>query len=174
MGYDIRLVKNGETVQLLCNVDIGGSVYPVGGTDVAEYATTYNYAGLFKESLQEENGIRSLNGKTAGETISVLEAAIDRLSDEHLGPTIKELREEEENLLKTARALDKAPSQKIWAGLTDARLKDVQERLSKADYKTGRVKANYWDATPFNAKNALKAMLVLAKLAPADSVWEID
>ena len=53
MGYDLRLTKDGNIVELPCKVDLGGSNYPLGGTNIAKYSTTYNYAPLFAEALEK-------------------------------------------------------------------------------------------------------------------------
>lgn len=47
-------------------------------------------------------------------------------------------------------------------------------RLKQVDPVTNTAPAVYWDCTPANARESLVLLLLLATLAPEDSVWMID
>lgn len=83
MSYDIYLndPATGETLTLAALADIRGGTYAHGGTLRAWLNVTYNYSRHFADVLGPE-GIRSLYGRTAGETIPILQAAADQLSGE--------------------------------------------------------------------------------------------
>ena len=62
---------------------IRGGTYQVGGATTLELNITYNYAPIFYRSdVFGEGGIRSLYGKTALESIPILERAIAALNDD--------------------------------------------------------------------------------------------
>lgn len=175
MGYSLNLIKDGVTAKLPCPVLVGGSVYSLYGTEVAQYATTYNYSEHFREAFGNERGIYNLEGKTAAESVPMIEEAIQRLSEENKPPTVKELKAK---IKKYQKALEKAEKSGEPASILDrlysTYIKDWEERIRTADPKTGRVQPSYWDATPGNARKALEEILVLAKLADGDAVWEIS
>lgn len=83
MSYDIRLTDpaSGETLELDQPHHLRGGTYAMGGTTEAWLNVTYNYAPHFYRVLGKE-GIRSIYGKTARETIPLLKAAADRLGDD--------------------------------------------------------------------------------------------
>lgn len=174
MGYDIRLVKDGETVRLVAKLQLEGSVFAVGGSDEASLKETYNYSGLFKNALENEKGLFILNGMEAGASIPLLRSARDRLSDENLPPSIEELEEEAERLRQVIKSTEGKKKKSLEEYLAPECLKSVLNRLRYADPTTGRARPSYWDPTEGNAKKALERMLVLAVLAPPGSVWEID
>lgn len=175
MGYSLNLIKDGVTAKLPCPVLIGGSIYSLHGTSVAEYAATYNYAEHFREAFGNERGIYNLEGKTAGESIPMIEEAIQRLSEENKPPTVKELKAQ---IKKYQKAMEKAKKSgkpaSIIEDLYSTYIREREERIRTADPKTGRAQPSYWDATPGNARKALEEILVLAKLADKDAVWEIS
>ena len=53
-------------------------------------------------------------------------------------------------------------------------LQDVRERIKNADPVTNRARPSYWDATPGNAKQALRELIKMASEAPTDTIWSID
>lgn len=83
MSYDIDLVDpvSKEVLVLDTPHQMKGGTYCVGGTSQASLNITYNYANHFTKVLGE-GGIRSIYGKTAVETIPVLENAISQLGDD--------------------------------------------------------------------------------------------
>lgn len=83
MSYDIDLVDPvmKEVLVLDAPHQMKGGTYCVGGTSRASLNITYNYAKHFIRVLGE-GGIRSIYGKTAVETIPILETAISQLGDD--------------------------------------------------------------------------------------------
>lgn len=59
-----------------------GGTYAIGGTDEMCLNVTYNYSQHYYKHVNEENGIRWLDGKTGEETAEVLEKAIEALGDD--------------------------------------------------------------------------------------------
>ena len=53
----------------------GGTFVP-GGTERAELNVTYNYSSLYRKHLNEDEGLRWLDGKAARDTLSALEKAV--------------------------------------------------------------------------------------------------
>lgn len=81
MSYDIRLEKDGKTVELSQKHDLKGGIYTVGGTTSAELNVTYNYAPHYYRIFGDK-GIRTIYGMTAADSIPVLLSAIRQLKDE--------------------------------------------------------------------------------------------
>jgi len=75
MGYDISLIdKNGESVQV--DRFSEGGTQPVGGSTTADISITYNYSKFFYDIIDEEQGIRWIYGRHAGDCIGKLIGAI--------------------------------------------------------------------------------------------------
>lgn len=83
MSYDIYLVSpvDGEVLELDSPHHMRGGTYALGGTTAAHLNITYNYGKIFRRLFGEE-GIRSLYGRAAVETIVELASAIDSLKDD--------------------------------------------------------------------------------------------
>lgn len=83
MSYDIRLRDpiTKETILFDTDHQIRGGTYAVGGTDEAWLNITWNYAGIFVETMGEK-GIRTIYGLTGAESIPILKDAISKLSDD--------------------------------------------------------------------------------------------
>lgn len=83
MSYDIELVHpvTKETLELDSTHQMRGGTYAVGGTHKAELNITYNYAKHFVRTIGPE-GIRTLYGMTAVDSIPVLTKAINLLKDD--------------------------------------------------------------------------------------------
>lgn len=92
MSYDLELLDpvTKEVLQLDTPHHMRGGTYAVGGEKSARLNITYNYSAHFGRVLGGE-GIRSLYGMTAAESIPVLSAAIsalkDDVSDDYWEPT---------------------------------------------------------------------------------------
>lgn len=99
MGYDVKLVHpvTGLVLQLDQPHHMRGGTYAVGGTTDAALNITSNYGEILRRVLGGgsaeltsfekmfgggETGIRLLYGKTAAETIPMLQAAIGHLGDD--------------------------------------------------------------------------------------------
>ena len=84
MSYDIDLVDpvTKEVLQTETPHQLTGGTYAVGGTTCLSLNITYNYSKYFRQYIDEEDGIRSLYGKTAAETIPILKEAIDNLDND--------------------------------------------------------------------------------------------
>jgi hypothetical protein len=83
MSYDICLIDehSGETLKLDEKLDLKGGTYAVDGTKEAWLNITWNYSPFFQELFGEE-GIRTIYGMKADESIPILEAAISKLDDD--------------------------------------------------------------------------------------------
>lgn len=83
MSYDIYL-KDPVTREPL-EVDaphyVTGGTYALNGTKELWLNVTYNYADIFRRVLGEQ-GIRTIYGMSAAQSIPVLTEAINKLSDE--------------------------------------------------------------------------------------------
>lgn len=82
MSYDIELLdpKTKEVIELDSPHFVRGGTYAVGGTKRLELNITYNYSKHFKGLGKE--GIRSIYGKTATESIPMLLSAAHKLKSD--------------------------------------------------------------------------------------------
>lgn len=100
MSYDISLREpvSGETVYFDSPHQMKGGTYAIGGTTEAWLNITYNYAKwYYLDDVFGENGIRSLYGMTAVDSISVLENAIKALESTGDNLSEEEIKEYEEH-----------------------------------------------------------------------------
>ena len=116
MSYDIYLAdKNGKTIELDKPVDFRGGTYAAGGTTEAWLNVTYNYSKHYCHVFGEK-GIRTIYGMTGQESIPILEAAIEQLSEDedpdYWKPTEGNARKALCNLLALAMLAPKG----IWEG----------------------------------------------------------
>lgn len=83
MSYDISLVDpvSKKVLDLDTPHHMRGGTYAVGGTTEASLNVTYNYSKHFIRVLGD-GGIRSLYGKSAVDSIPMLEKAIAQLGDD--------------------------------------------------------------------------------------------
>lgn len=83
MSYDISLVDpvSKKVLELDSPHHMRGGTYAVGGTTEASLNVTYNYSKHFYR-VMGEGGIRSLYGKSAVDSIPILERAITQLGDD--------------------------------------------------------------------------------------------
>lgn len=113
MSWDCYLERNGRTVELAERHHLKGGTYPLGGTTQACFNVTYNYGRIFRR-VGIEDALNSFNGKTAQETIPIMEAAIAQLNDDpcddYWQPTEGNARRALEGLLVLARAAPDA----VW------------------------------------------------------------
>ena len=121
MSYDIYLKnpETGDTVQLPEPHQIKGGTHCLGGTTEAWLNVTYNYSGYFRAVLGDE-GIRSIYGMTAADSIPLLEEAAAKLDENEEGPdedywkaTSGNARAALLNLIALARL---APPDAVWSG----------------------------------------------------------
>jgi hypothetical protein len=83
MSYDIELVDpvSKNVLHLESPHHMRGGTYAVGGTTEASLNVTYNYSKhLYR--VMGEGGIRSIYGKSAVDSIPMLEKAIAQLGDD--------------------------------------------------------------------------------------------
>lgn len=95
MSYDISLVDpvTKETLIMDSPHQMRGGTYVIGGTDEMWLSVTYNYGRWYRKDYAfGKNGIRSINGLSGAESISVLKNAIAGLEESK-----EELPEEEVN-----------------------------------------------------------------------------
>lgn len=83
MSYDIQLCDpvSHKTLHTNTKHEIGGGTQAIGGTTELWLNITYNYAKFFRETIDKDEGIRFLYGKTGAESIPILEKAISQLDD---------------------------------------------------------------------------------------------
>lgn len=83
MGYDITLNDpvTKETIEFDAPHQIKGGTYSTNGTTKAWLNITYNYADHYYRIFGDK-GIRTIYGMTGAESIPVLQAAINQLSDD--------------------------------------------------------------------------------------------
>jgi hypothetical protein len=74
MSYDVDLVGAGPVEHFT-----DGGNYVLGGTDEASLNITWNYSQFYYWFLDEEAGLRALNGCRAGDWIERLAAAVEKL-----------------------------------------------------------------------------------------------
>lgn len=86
MSYDIELRDpvTREVIMFDAPHLMTGGTYAVGGTREAWLNVTYNYGDIYRRVLGED-GIRSIYGMTGAESVSVLEEAASKLSDDATG-----------------------------------------------------------------------------------------
>ena len=77
MSFDVSLEQDGEVVQVKRHQE--GGTYAVGGTTEAALNVTYNYSWFYFRFLDEDFGLRWLNGRKASDCIESLEAAVAKL-----------------------------------------------------------------------------------------------
>jgi hypothetical protein len=81
MSWDIYLKdEEGETVPVTLFKE--GGTYPIGGENKAILNVTYNYSQEFIRALDEDKGIRCLDGKKAKDTVEDLDLAVELLGIE--------------------------------------------------------------------------------------------
>jgi len=118
MSYDIELYHPGtrETVEVKEKHQLKGGTYAVGGTNRLELNITYNYSSYFYDVMGKE-GIRTIYGMTAYDSIPVLENAIEQLdgdvSDDYWEPSEGNAKKALCDLLTMAKM---APKESIWGG----------------------------------------------------------
>ena len=84
MSYDICLrdPNTNDVIQFDKPHFISGGTYAINGTTEAWLNITYNYGEHFRRVINEDEGIRFLYGKTAGESIDILCDAIAKLDND--------------------------------------------------------------------------------------------
>lgn len=95
MSYDISLIDPVTKEILVTDAphQMRGGTYAIGGTDEMWLSVTYNYGRWYRKDYAfGKNGIRSINGLSGAESISVLKNAIAGLEESK-----EELPEEEVN-----------------------------------------------------------------------------
>lgn len=171
MGYDISLEKNGETAKLNRPMELKGSVYAIGGSDEASYSITFNYSGFYKDTFEAPDGIGCLNGLSYSDGLVKIARAISKLSDENLPPTIEELRQEEAQCIAE---LEARKDEDFLSDYLKSKIQKIRRRIAEANPGSDRVTPSYWDATPGNAKTALRNLMKMAAEAPTDTIWIVD
>lgn len=83
MSYDIKLCDpvDGKTIQLESVHKIRGGMFALGGTREAWLNVTYNYGNIYYRVFGKK-GIRTIYGMTGAESIPVIKAAMDQLSND--------------------------------------------------------------------------------------------
>lgn len=83
MSYDLGLCDptTGEELELDTPHQMRGGTYQIGGCPRAHFNITWNY-GRHLQRVLGVDGIRTIYGKTGGESMPILEAAIAILADD--------------------------------------------------------------------------------------------
>ncbi len=181
MSYDISLIDRNtkhslkmNTPQFITGGTIPAEIDPTTGKLVhakqisTEINITYNYSNYYYEIYK--NGIRELYGKTAKESIDMLNHMIKsilnkyKVNDEWIisERTSKELYDEDGNKIKDP----------IGAILHNIKYttKEIKYTISEGDT------SDYWEATAANAITPLYSMLHMAveHVDNTDAVWDGD
>lgn len=120
MSYDIRL-KDKNTDETMCAdfVPARGGTYAIGYSNARPCTlnVTYNYRPHFVKAFGSEEGVRSIYGMSAKESIPVFESAMGKLGndvdDDYWKPTEGNARQAIAGLLAIARASD---PDGVWGG----------------------------------------------------------
>ena len=174
MGYYVTLKKDGQTTKLNKVMELAGSTYALGGSDIAELSITYNYSALFKSAFKDDIGLYCINGLSYQDGLIKIIKAVSELSEENNPPSIDELKELESIYLEKVRVAEEEQGSAVIGNIFRSMLQDVRERIKNADPATNRARPSYWDATPGNAKQALRELIKMASEAPTDTIWSID
>lgn len=83
MSYDINLIDpvTHEVITFDSPHDLRGGTYALGGALTAWLNITYNYSQFYYKHFGEQ-GIRTIYGMTAGESIPLIQSVIDKLGDD--------------------------------------------------------------------------------------------
>lgn len=152
MSYDIYITdESGKTLTLDTPHDLKGGTYAVGGTTEAHFNITFNYAKYFYSTIDQEKGIKVIDGQKVVDTIELLTKAM-------------------KDLMKLSDTFDLSvlpQSDWKWEGPGKWNGKPVYE----GDY-LGSVR--YWTPTPGNAAKAIKNLLDLAFYAKNKGIWKVS
>lgn len=182
MSYDIRLfdkVTNetltmttpqfvlGCTMRAEINTETG-KLIPAKQIET-DINITYNYSNYYYEVF--ENGIRELYGKTAKDSLEILNELIDKITKKYTtkdGEWIISKRVKNEMYDKDGNII-KDP---IRAIINDSQYtsKEIEYSISEGD------ESNYWEATAVNAIKPLRMMFHMAveHIGNKNAVWEGD
>lgn len=81
MSFDVDLInEDGDIVQVESHTE--GGTYAIGGIPRAELNITYNYASYYYDLLDEDDGLRAIDGDPAHEWIDIFEDAVEELGTE--------------------------------------------------------------------------------------------
>lgn len=118
MSYDLDLNDpiTGECLKLDVPHHMRGGTYAVGGSSYASLNITYNYAKHFYNTIDEEEGLRFLYGKTGAEVIPILEAAIAKLGDDVSEDYWEATEGNAKQALMQLLALSKMRPDGVWSG----------------------------------------------------------
>lgn len=78
MSWKVHLEDEDGNVPSVSNHQTGG-VVAVDGSDIASCLITYNFSYFYYNEIDEDEGIKWLDGLFASETISVLKEAVETL-----------------------------------------------------------------------------------------------
>lgn len=118
MSYDIQLVdpRTREVCKAPCRFPSIGGIVQVGGQDTLWANLTWNYAPIFR-SVLGDSGIRTIYGKTAKETRTLLLTAATQLKsdtdEDYWKPTEGNVKVALLNLVAMACM---APDDAVWEG----------------------------------------------------------
>lgn len=84
MSYNVHLEDDDGNIPSVEPHQTGG-VVAVGGSDIASCTITFNYSYFYYNEIDEDDGLRWLDGKQAGPTTPVLEEAVETLGTEPHG-----------------------------------------------------------------------------------------
>ena len=117
MSYDLSL-RDKETKEIVTvdHDNLKGGTHCLDGTNLAVFNITYNYYPSFRRVFGEE-GIRSLYGKTALESLDILTKAINELGNDIDSDYWKHAEGNAKIALMSLYTLAKnAPPDSVWDG----------------------------------------------------------
>lgn len=80
MSWWVSLERDGKPVSVPRFVD--GGTFKVAGSDTAELNITYNYGDHYGKHLDEQHGLRWIDGRQASECVQRLQQAVRALGTE--------------------------------------------------------------------------------------------
>ena len=146
MSYDIFLVDNVGNTLVSKRIIQEGGTQVMGGTSQCQLSITYNYSTLYRLTIDDEKGLKWLNGKTANDTIKRLKDAVITLGTRQYQRPV-------DNCDKCGFTIG------VGEGLSDPFI-DSNQRY------------DYWAPTPGNAGHALNILLRWAMEYP-NGEWNI-
>ena len=177
MSYDVYLREpvTKEVAEVPGHLMIGGTYkadyHPETGTFTPALNTdahlniTYNYGGYYREV--EEDGIRSIYGKSGLDSIETLEKMITFLTAKYKVADEWISTKRMKKVFYDASGVEVDFDDVILGKAEYTRTEEIEIEVNEGDTD------NYWEVTAANAIKPLYQLIALAKMRP-DCVWDGD